>query len=73
MRLFDKEGFKDIFLESLEFAQKENGLILFAYVIMPNHVHLIVETPGKHLGNVLRDIKQFTAKRFIAELEKSSG
>lgn len=39
------------FLEQLDAALDADGVILYAYVLMPNHYHLFVETP---LGNVQR-------------------
>lgn len=39
------------FLEQLDGALKEDQAVLYAYVLMPNHYHLFVETP---LGNIQR-------------------
>ena len=39
------------FLEQLDEALKEDQVVLYAYVLMPNHYHLLVETP---LGNIQR-------------------
>jgi len=39
------------FLEQLKAALEQDEVVLYAYVIMPNHYHLLVETP---LGNVQR-------------------
>ena len=39
------------FMEQLDAALEADGLILYAYVLMPNHYHLFVETP---MGNVSR-------------------
>jgi len=39
------------FLEQLDASLAEDGVILYAYALMPNHFHLFVETPR---GNVVR-------------------
>lgn len=39
------------FLEQLTVAMEKDEVVLYAYVLMPNHYHLFVETP---LGNVQR-------------------
>jgi REP element-mobilizing transposase RayT len=39
------------FLEQMKDALEEDQVVLYAYVLMPNHFHLLVETP---LGNVQR-------------------
>ena len=47
MSLFIRPVFSDIVINSLRFCQKEKQLLLFAYVLMPNHIHLIVRTDQK--------------------------
>ncbi len=39
------------FLAQLDEAREEDGVVLYAYVLMPNHYHLFVETPQ---GNIQR-------------------
>jgi len=39
------------FLEQLDSALEADGVVLYAYVLMPNHYHLLAETPR---GNVSR-------------------
>jgi putative transposase len=44
-------------LESLRFCQTEKGLEIYAWCIMPSHVHLIIGTTGKPMQDILRDFK----------------
>jgi len=55
-----------IVLDSLKFLQAENRIILYGYVIMVNHLHLIVESQelAKEIGN----FKSFTARKIIDDL-----
>ncbi len=39
--VFTRELYKDIFLDSIRYCQKNQGLQLHAWVLMPNHFHLI--------------------------------
>ncbi len=48
----------DIIIDSLKYCQKEKGLQLVAYVIMPNHVHTILGANDANLSDILRDFKQ---------------
>ena len=52
-------------MDSLAYCQQEKGLILYAYVIMSNHVHLIVQSTNEAqtLSGIIRDFKSFTAKQ----------
>ena len=51
--LFTRPVYKDIVIESLKYCQKEKGLVVSAYVIMPSHLHLILNTNNeKGLSNI---------------------
>jgi len=40
--VFTRRDYKDIIVESLNYCSKEKGLEIFSWVIMTNHIHLIV-------------------------------
>ena len=40
--VFTRPVYKDAIIESLHYCQKQKGLNIFAYVIMTNHIHLVV-------------------------------
>jgi REP element-mobilizing transposase RayT len=43
---------------------------LFAFVIMPNHIHLIAQFSVDHtLAAIMRDFKRYTARHLINELK----
>ncbi|MCB0535504.1 MAG: transposase, partial [Saprospiraceae bacterium] len=68
--VFIRKRYKDILLESLRYCQKEKGLIVYAYVLMSSHIHLITEAKGDiPLSDILRDFKKFTAKTILHEIE----
>jgi len=39
--LLKEDKFKNIIIESLRFLHTEGSIIIYAFVIMPNHIHLI--------------------------------
>ena len=66
--VFSRPLYRDIIIESLDFCRKNKGLIIVAYVIMSNHIHLIVradDNADQGLSEILRDFKKFTAKQII--------
>jgi REP element-mobilizing transposase RayT len=69
--LFTRKEYCVIITDSLNYCIKEKGLIIYAYVIMSNHVHLVcsVKEPNK-LSNVLRDLKKHTSKQFIKKMDE---
>ncbi len=56
-----------LLFESLRFVQKERHVILYAYVIMEHHLHLIASAP--ELGKTIKEFKSFTARNIIDYLE----
>ena len=59
-------------IESFKHCQGEKGLHLHAYVIMSNHVHLIVSVDeGFTVSDFIRDCKKFTSKKILHEIENS--
>lgn len=64
--VFTRRKYRDILMDSLKYCQKEKGLILYAYVIMSNHIHLIAKSKvSGTLPDILRDFKKFTAKAIL--------
>jgi REP element-mobilizing transposase RayT len=66
--LFTRKDFCYIFLESIKYCQKAKGLIIYAWVIMSNHVHMIIGTKEKNMQDILRDLKSFTSKKLKEEI-----
>ncbi|MEX0720525.1 MAG: transposase, partial [Balneolaceae bacterium] len=66
--LFTFPEVADVILEVLTFLQEERDVKLYAYVIMENHIHFIVE--GGDLKKKLRLSKSFAANRIIDVLKE---
>ena len=66
--VFTRPQTVDILLESLRFLMKE-GLKVHAYVILENHLHLIVQS--SQLNKDMARFKSFTAKKLLAYLKQN--
>lgn len=66
------EKFKRIFLTNLDRARKKHGFLVSAYVLMPEHVHLLVPARKALTKDILSSIKQPFAKRIVAKLKKEN-
>jgi len=72
--VFTRAAYSDIVVESLRFCQKNKGLEIFAWVIMSNHLHLIVSCSGNfRLSDVLRDFKKFTSTQIVNAIEQNKA
>jgi REP element-mobilizing transposase RayT len=64
--IFTRCEYKNCLVENLDFCHKNKGLEVFAWVIMTNHLHLIVRAKeGFVLQDILRDFKKHTSKSII--------
>jgi putative transposase len=55
---------KDIFLDSLELTRRRYGFEVLGYVVMPEHVHILLsEPPEEPLSKALQSLKLSVSKR----------
>jgi REP element-mobilizing transposase RayT len=68
--VFTRPVYKHIILESLEYCQKNKGLIIYAWVLMSNHLHAIVGSNSQErVSDIWRDFKKFTSKKIIETIQ----
>lgn len=71
--IFSRKIYRDIVLDCLTFCRKEKGLLIFVYVVMSNHIHLVVQAGPNStstLSEILRDFKKFTANQILATIQQ---
>ena len=42
--IFSRQKYRDIIIDNLSYCQKNKGLEIYAWVIMSNHIHLLVKS-----------------------------
>ena len=68
--VFIRNVYREIFLDSVRFCQQEKGLIVYAWVIMPSHIHMILGSKGiMPLEGIIRDKKSFVSRSIRKLLE----
>jgi REP element-mobilizing transposase RayT len=71
--VFTRKNHRDAVIESFKYCQKEKGLVIYAYCIMSNHIHLIANTEEPFLlKDVIRDFKKFTSKRILQQIQNET-
>jgi REP element-mobilizing transposase RayT len=61
--VFTRKPYFEAIINPLQFYRQNKGLKVFAYVIMDNHLHMIVGSDN--LSKVLKEFKSFTAREII--------
>ena len=77
--VFTRPIYNHILIDSLSYCQTNKGLVIYSWVLMSNHLHLIValdrtlsyEQEVLELSNVIRDFKKFTSKKIIDAINKN--
>lgn len=68
--IFTRPVYKEIIVESLNYSIENKGLTVYAWVLMSNHIHLIISAEKNNkLADIVRDFKKFTSKRIIDEIQ----
>jgi REP element-mobilizing transposase RayT len=65
--VFRTSSIKAITCQALDQARQSCGFLIFAYVVMPDHLHLVTNNP-REASVVLRYIKGTTAHELIEHL-----
>lgn len=69
--IFTKANYRHVIVDSLQYCQQEKGLRIYAWVLMSNHLHMVVSVESEQtVGDILRDFKKFTNKRILKSLEE---
>lgn len=63
--------YKDIVVNSLKYCIDNKGLRLHAWVIMSNHVHLIISSEENKLEGIMRDLKRNTSKELLEAISNN--
>ena len=68
--LFTRRESVQIILESLIYLQKSDNLKIYSYVILENHLHLLISSDD--LAKTVSKFKSFTAKELLKLLQKQN-
>lgn len=71
--VFTQKDHITMLLESIEYCQKNKGLQLFAWCLLPSRLHMIVDVAEPfQLWEIVRDLKKFTAKKLESALQEET-
>ena len=70
--IFTRQVYRDIVIDSLRFCQQNKSLEIYAFVVMSNHIHLLIRSEIGKLSNTIKEIKSFTAKKILEAVNTES-
>jgi putative transposase len=69
--LLKQDKYKEILTESMSYLVKEKNIRNFAFVIMPNHIHLVWQIlDGFKIGNVQQRMLKYVSQQIKFDLIK---
>jgi REP-associated tyrosine transposase len=74
VEVFESEPLCDIMIENLRFYQDRGDFTIIAYVLMPNHFHLVLRVNGdKPVSECIANLKRMTSRQITAYLRQVSN
>ncbi len=71
-KVFTRDKYCEILIENIKHYQKRYRFHIYGYVIMPSHLHWIIEVDRKYgtVSDIMRDIKKYSAWDLMEALEE---
>ena len=69
--IFTRKIYRDIVIDCFKYCIQNKGMIVYGYVIMSNHIHIILQSKDAQLSNLLRDFKKFIAKNILEAIQQN--
>ena len=67
--VFSRKTYRDEVIQCLDYCIKNKGMVLYGYVIMSNHIHMVVQSKDGLLSDLIRDFKKFAAKTILDKIQ----
>ena len=68
--VFTRKRYKDLIVDSLNYCIANKEMIVFGYVIMSNHMHIIMQSSVGRISDLVRDFKKHTAKSVLRSIKE---
>jgi REP element-mobilizing transposase RayT len=69
--VFIRQQYFELICDSLEYCIKNKGMVVYAYCIMPSHIHMIFSDNNANPSKLLGEFKTFTSKNIRKEIENN--
>jgi len=70
--VFVRRNYQEILLESLRYCIKNKGLVIYAWCLMPGHIHMIISAEGQQRPyEIIRDLKKYTSGNLLKAIRET--
>ena len=66
--IFTAPEYANIIMNSLKWLQRQKRILLFAFVIMPSHLHVILKPQNALISDILQQFGSFTSHEILQRL-----
>ena len=66
--VFTRQLYRDILLDNIRYCQQNRGLLVHAWCLMSNHIHLVATAGRKDVSDVIRDFKKESARQLLRSI-----
>ena len=70
--LFSETEYAEIVLDSLTWLRQEKRMALYAFVLMPTHLHAIILPLDRPIAELLQNFGSFTAHKILQKLQEEN-
>ena len=63
--IFIRKCYVDIVIDSFKYCQDNKGLVIYAFVVMPSHLHIMASSETGKLSETIRDMKRHMSKKIV--------
>jgi len=68
--VFTNKRYRHCLVDSLKYCQQHKGLVIHAWCIMSNHLHMLASVNGQiTISDIMRDFKKYTSHTIAADLK----
>lgn len=69
--VFSRKIYRDIVIDCFRYCIENKGMVVYGFVIMSNHIHIILQSKEGKLSDLIRDFKKFTAKNILEAIKQN--
>ena len=69
--VFIRQQYFELICDSLEYCINNKGMVVYAYCIMPSHIHMVFSDNNANPSKLLGEFKTFTSKNMRKEIENN--